>query len=94
MAVNYYGHHRASGDLDIWVGATPENEDRLARALQSFGFSEQTVAQRPLLEKPKFIRIGEPPLRVEIHTSIAEFSTSISRNTAPSSGLVVYGAIS
>jgi hypothetical protein len=28
-------------------------------------------ARRPLLQKPKFIRIGQPPLRVEIHSEIA-----------------------
>jgi predicted nucleotidyltransferase len=71
MAVNYYGYHRSTGDLDIWVAVTPENQDRLAAALTKFGFSEQAVARRPLLQKPKFIRIGQPPLRVEIHSEIS-----------------------
>jgi predicted nucleotidyltransferase len=71
MAVNYYGYHRSTGDLDIWVSVTPENQDRLAAALRKFGFSAQAVAKRPLLEKPKFLRIGQPPLRVEIHSEIS-----------------------
>lgn len=29
------------------------------------------MAHRPLLEKPKFLRIGQPPLRVEIHSHIS-----------------------
>ena len=33
MAVNYYGYHRSTGDLDMWVAVTPENQDRLAAAL-------------------------------------------------------------
>ena len=70
MAVNFYGYHRSTGDLDLWVAVTAENEDRVAAALKKFGFAEQTVATRPLLERPKFIRIGQPPLRVEIHTAI------------------------
>lgn len=88
MAVNYYGHHRATGDLDIWVSVKPENEERLARALRAFGFSEESVARRPLLEKPKFIRIGEPPVRVEIHTSIAgvEFEECFPRAEVLSTG--------
>lgn len=74
MAVNYYGHHRATGDLDLWVAVTPDNQDRLAAALKRFGFSEQAVSKRPLLCKPKFIRIGNPPLRVEIHSELSGVS--------------------
>jgi hypothetical protein len=71
MAVNYYGYHRSTGDLDVWVAITPENQDRLAAALRRFGFSAKSVARRPLLEKPKFLRIGQQPIRVEIHSDIA-----------------------
>jgi predicted nucleotidyltransferase len=81
MAVNLYGYHRATGDMDVWVAVTTENEDRLANALERFGFSKEAVAQRPLLEKPKFIRIGEKPIRVEILTEISgvEFEHAFGR---------------
>jgi hypothetical protein len=39
MAVNFYGYHRSTGDLDIWVDVSPTNQDRLAAALKKFGFS-------------------------------------------------------
>ena len=71
MAVNYYGYHRSTADLDVWVAVNPENEDRLARALRKFGFSEATVAQRPLLEPGKFIRMGIEPVRIEIFTEVS-----------------------
>jgi predicted nucleotidyltransferase len=71
MAVNYYGYHRSTGDLDVWVAISPENQERLATALKKFGFSAQSVARRPLLEERKFIRIGEQPVRVEIHGGIS-----------------------
>jgi hypothetical protein len=71
MAVNYHGYHRSTGDLDLWVAITPENQEHLATALTKFGFSSQSVARRPLLERPKFIRIGQPPIRVEIHSDIS-----------------------
>ena len=71
MAVNYYGYHRSTGDLDLWVDVAPENQDRLAAALNRFGFSSQALARRPLLQKPKFLRIGQPPVRVEFHSEIA-----------------------
>jgi len=63
MAVNYYGYHRSTGDLDLWVAITPENQNRLAAALEKFGFSAQSVARRPLLEETKFIRIPFISLR-------------------------------
>ncbi len=68
MAVNRYGYHRSTGDLDVWVAVDEENERRIAKALRRFGFSESTVSRRPLLEMGKFIRIGEKPFRVEILT--------------------------
>ena len=71
MAVNFYGYHRSTGDLDVWVALTPENENRLATALKRFGFSDGSLARRPLLEKSKFIRIGNQPVRVEIHADIS-----------------------
>jgi predicted nucleotidyltransferase len=71
MAVNYYGYHRSTGDLDIWVAITPENQDRLAAALKKFGFAANSVARRPLVEESKFIRIGEQPVRVEIHGGVS-----------------------
>jgi predicted nucleotidyltransferase len=71
MAVNYYGYHRSTGDLDVWVAITAENQERLATALKKFGFSSASVAQRPLLTASKFIRIGEQPVRVEIHGGIS-----------------------
>jgi predicted nucleotidyltransferase len=71
MAVNFYGYHRATGDLDLWTAVTVENQDRLAVALRRFGFSAQSLARRPLLQKPKFIRIGHQPVRVEIHSEIS-----------------------
>ena len=71
MAVNYDGYHRSTGDLDDWVAISPENQDRLAAALTKFGFSANSVAHRPLLEEKKFFRIGEQPVRVEIHGGIS-----------------------
>jgi hypothetical protein len=68
---NYYGYHRSTGGLDIWVAISPTNQDRLANALRRFGFSAQSVSRRPLLEKPNFIRIGQEPIRVEIHSDIS-----------------------
>ena len=47
MAVNFHGHHRSTGDLDVWIDVSPKNDERLVQALQNFGFSATAVARRP-----------------------------------------------
>jgi predicted nucleotidyltransferase len=68
-AVNYYGYSRATADLDIWVSATPANAERVAQAVRSFGFTQADATA--FLQPGKVIRMGVPPLRLEILTSIS-----------------------
>jgi hypothetical protein len=81
-AVNYYGYSRATADLDIWIAISPENAGRVARVLQDFGFVQADAAS--FLEPGKVIRMGVPPIRLEILTSISgvEFSACYSRRLA------------
>jgi len=37
-AVGYHGYPRATGDLDIWIAASPENARNLVPAIKEFGF--------------------------------------------------------
>jgi hypothetical protein len=68
-AVNHYGYSRATGDMDIWIGIDAPNATKAARALQEFGF---VGASADILCEPgKVIRMGVPPLRLEILTSIS-----------------------
>jgi hypothetical protein len=68
-AVGYHGYPRATGDMDIWVAATPENESRLAEALTAFGFSQEAIASEFTLSENKVIRMGVPPMRIDLLTS-------------------------
>jgi len=43
-AVNYYGYSRATADLDIWIGITPENAEAAASVVRAFGFSQAQAA--------------------------------------------------
>jgi hypothetical protein len=36
-ALGLHGRPRATGDLDVWIDATPDNASRVMRALQTFG---------------------------------------------------------
>jgi predicted nucleotidyltransferase len=68
-AVNYYGSSRSTGDMDIWTSRLPENAFKVASVLRDFGFSAAT--QEMLSEPGQIIRMGVPPLRLEILTSIS-----------------------
>lgn len=68
-AVNYYGFPRATADLDIWVAIHPVNAERLAQLLRNFGFQQASAAM--FVEPHKVIRMGVPPVRLEILTNIS-----------------------
>jgi hypothetical protein len=38
-AVGYYGHPRATGDMDIWIAMTELNAIAVVKALNRFGFN-------------------------------------------------------
>ncbi|MEW6083149.1 MAG: hypothetical protein AB1607_01005 [Chloroflexota bacterium] len=70
-AVGYHGYPRATEDLDIWVAVHPENARRLVSVLKAFGFDDPAVTPNLFMQKPKIVRMGFPPLRLEISTSIS-----------------------
>lgn len=69
-AVGYHGYPRATMDLDVWIAATTENARRVIAALTDFGFGGHTLNESMFLVPDKIIRMGLPPMRIEIHTSI------------------------
>lgn len=75
-AVALYGYPRATGDLDIWIAISKDNAHKTVEALKEFGFNLPTLKEELFLKKEKNIRMGNPPLRIEILTSIdgVEFS--------------------
>jgi hypothetical protein len=70
-AVGIYGHIRATGDLDIWVNISPENAARIDRALREFGFAAAALTPDLFLARNNVVRMGVPPMRIEILTSIS-----------------------
>ena len=65
-AVVYHGYPRTTGDMDVWVAFHEENAIRLARALERFGFSASSVAPGFLLKEGRILRMGIPPMRIEV----------------------------
>lgn len=69
-AVGYYGYPRATGDMDVWIAVNAVNARNIIQALQQFGFPASHLSEELFLSQDRVLRIGMPPLRIEILTSI------------------------
>jgi hypothetical protein len=66
-ALAFYGHPRATKDVDLWVRRDLQNAEHLAEALREFGTAiSDEDAQRFASEGRQMIRLGFPPQMVDI----------------------------
>jgi hypothetical protein len=70
-AVAYHGYPRATADLDVWIAVQPENAGKVVAALEAFGFAVPELSPELFLKEAQIIRMGIPPVRIEIATSIS-----------------------
>ena len=73
-AVGYYGYPRATADMDIWIAIHPQNAKRVVSVLREFGFDVPELSAELFLKEDQIIRMGLPPVRLEITTSISGVS--------------------
>ncbi len=92
FAVGHYGYVRNTGDFDIWIRPTDRNAELTAEALEEFGYALKE-ASLPYLRNPgKILRMGMPPFRLEVSTSIdgVEFDDCFPRReTVQHEGLTI-----
>jgi len=70
-AVGYHGYPRATNDMDVWIAIHPDNAERMVAALCEFGFNLPELTPDLFLKENKITRMGFPPMRLEITTSIS-----------------------
>jgi len=70
-AVGYHGYPRATADMDIWVEMQPENAEKVVSALREFGFDIPELSAELFLKEKQIVRMGVPPVKLEITTSIS-----------------------
>ncbi|MEW6210888.1 MAG: hypothetical protein AB1631_21160 [Acidobacteriota bacterium] len=73
-AVGYYGYVRATADLDVWIASNAENASRAVVALREFGFDVPELSEELFLRSETIARMGVPPFRIEVLTSISGVS--------------------
>ncbi len=83
FAVGHYGYVRNTGDFDIWVRQTDQNVERVADALEEFGYAPREKSLPFLKESGKILRMGMPPFRLEVSTAIdgVDFDTCFPRKS-------------
>ncbi len=73
-AVGYHGFVRATGDLDVFVRLSAANAEKLVAAFKDFGFDVPELTAAVFMEPGKIVRIGVPPLRLEVMNEISGVS--------------------
>ena len=59
-AVAYHGYPRATEDIDIWIASSPQNAQRIIRALKQFGFDVPELNPDLFLKPESIVRDGAP----------------------------------
>ncbi len=69
-AVGIHGHPRYTGDLDIWLNATPQNAAQILKSVNEFGFASFKLTKEDFTKPGNVIQLGYPPLRIDLLTEI------------------------
>ena len=69
-ALAAHGLPRATGDIDIWVRPTPDNAERVLRALRAFGAPLLDLAREDLLRPDTAFQIVVAPGRIDLLTGL------------------------
>lgn len=68
-AVGYHGQPRFTNDLDIWVGISTGNAERVMGVVREFGFDVPELSGELFLQEDQIVRMGVEPVRIELMTS-------------------------
>ncbi len=67
----FHGAPRYTGDIDLFVKPDSQNAKQILIALEKLGFGSAGIKQEDLENPNKIIQLGQPPVRIDIITSIS-----------------------
>lgn len=70
-AVAYHGYPRTTADMDVWVAVSATNATKLVDVFRRFGLRDGKLTPKTFQQPGKIIRMGVPPMRIEVLTEIA-----------------------
>lgn len=80
-AVNHYGYHRFTEDIDFWIAVSDANFDRLLAAIHDFFGEHLAGLDKNFLQSNEALFFGGVPNKIEVfkHCSGVEFSEAYPR---------------
>ena len=95
-AVTLHSEPRYTKDIDLWIGSSAENLERVAAALEAFGAPASAIDDVKTCAADEIVCNGSPPGRVDILKSIPgiEFADAYSNRVAIRLGEVTASVIS
>jgi len=80
-AVNHYGYHRFTEDIDFWIAVSDANFDRLLAAIREFFGEDLAGLDQQFLQNNDALFFGGVPNKIEVfkHCSGVEFSEAYPR---------------
>ena len=95
-AVSWHGYPRATQDLDVWIAMEETNAAAVVEVIRQFGFDTPNLTERLFLERGRIVRMGNPPIRIEVLTTISglEFQQAYERRVQADLGGVIVPMIS
>ncbi len=72
FAVNYYGYHRNTEDLDIWIAPTIANKDLFLKTLDCMGYSKSEIdyIRNEDFTTHFICSLGAPPFSIDVLTIV------------------------
>lgn len=80
-AVNHYGYHRFTEDIDFWIAVSDENFDRLLEAVRLFFGENLAGLDKKFLQNNESLFLGGVPNKIEVfqNASGLQFDEAYSR---------------
>ena len=80
-AINHYGYHRFTEDIDFWIAVSDQNFDRLLSAIHDFLGEEIEGLDKRFLYENEALFLGAIPNKIEIfkHCSGLQFEDAYAR---------------
>jgi hypothetical protein len=81
-AVNHYGYHRFTEDIDFWIAISDKNFDRLLAAIRQFFGEDLPGLDKKFLQEHEAWFLGAVPNKIEVFTHCSGIKVSSRRGYA------------
>lgn len=70
-ALAFHGHPRYTQDIDLFVGNSEANPERIIKSVREFGFGTLELDKSDFMHPDQIVQLGMPPNRIDILTNLS-----------------------